>query len=481
MASSRKANSNSLSGSVENVVRQHVQPGDRLALALSGGVDSVVLLDLLIPLSARVPFSLSAIHVDHCISPSSVEWAGFCQDLCRSGGLPLKIAKVQVRKEPGGSLEAAARERRYLEFAKLDADYVVLAQHLDDQAETLLLQLLRGAGVKGLAAMPVVRDCSSGIGRPTLAGEWLPSQEQSSVARPKLLRPMMEIPRREIEDYAEERGLQWISDESNTDIAFDRNFLRHQVLPLLERRFPGYRQTLARASRHMAEASILLDELAEADGKEGAASGRLEIAQLQKLSLPRAKNLLRYTLAQQGVILPGTAKLDDMLRQILSSSPDSRVHVIFGDTEIRCFRGKIYVSRASSAKADNLGRHRAELKGWRLEWNGEEQFVVRELGGKLQFSPCHGEGISLTKLNEAPVTIRARRGGERLRPDVNRPRRTLKNLLREAALPPWERQTLPLIYSGDNLVCVPGIGVDFEYQAAAGEEGLIVSWQRDEG
>jgi len=476
MENSRKQKSNNLSSSVENVLRQRLQPGDHLVLALSGGIDSVVLLNVLVPLSSRMSFLLSAVHINHGISPNADRWAEFCRDVCRPTGIPLKISNVQIRKESGRSLEASARERRYLEFATLEADYVVLAQHLDDQAETLLLQLLRGAGVKGLGAMPVIRDypLETSAETGTYAGP-LPV-EQLEAGRTRLLRPMLEIARREIEDYAEEHGLQWISDESNIDVSFDRNFLRHQVLPVIERRFPGYRHTLSRASRHMAEASLLLDELAEADGKGLAGSGKLEIAQLRNLSVPRAKNLLRYTLAQEGIILPSTVKLDEMLRQLLSSRPDSKIHVVFGNAEIRCFRGLLHMRRASSEKARKTA---AVLENWRLEWNGEEQLAISELDGVIQFSRCQSTGINLDKLVELPVTIRPRRGGERLRPNYNRPRRSLKNLLREAGLPPWERQALPLIFSGERLACVPGIGVDCDYQAAPGEQGLAVSWWRN--
>ncbi|HET7060962.1 MAG TPA: tRNA lysidine(34) synthetase TilS [Nitrosospira sp.] len=467
-----------MSSRVENVLRQRVQSGDHLVVALSGGVDSVVLLNLLASFSSRISFSLSAIHVDHGISPNASRWAEFCSELCRAEEIPLKISKVRVLKQPGTSLEASARDQRYFEFGTLEADYVVLAQHQDDQAETLLLQLLRGAGVKGLGSMPVVRDHSPGSAVLDTGAFLSTGKEQRGPTRPKLLRPMLEVSRREIEDYAEEHRLSWISDESNIDLSFDRNFLRHQIFPLLERRFPGYRQTLSRVSRHMAETSILLDELAEADGKGCAASGRLEIAALRKLSLRRAKNLLRYSLVQQGAILPSTAKLDDLLRQLMSSRPDSKMHVIFGDTEIRCFRGELHVRKARNEKDRITG---TPTPDWQLKWNGEEQLEVRELGGIVRFSRSEGVGINLQKLVESPVWVRPRRGGERLRPHYNRPRRSLKNLLREAGLPHWERQRLPLIFSGEHLVCVPGIGVDSDYQAAPGEQGLVVSWHRDGG
>jgi tRNA(Ile)-lysidine synthase len=409
---------------------------------------------------------LSAVHVNHGISPNADKWSEFCRNLCQSRNIPLEIARVKVMREPGISLEAAAREERYRIFRNLQTDYVVLAQHLDDQAETLLLQLLRGAGVKGLSAMPVVRTVRKEMDEQVSTGP-VPALER----RPKLLRPLLDVSRREIEDYAREHALQWITDESNDEVSFDRNFLRHALFPLLETRFPAYRTTFLRASRHMAEASALLDELAEVDSAQCAVPGKLHVEDLRKLGLPRARNLLRYTLAQHGVILPSTVKLEEILRQLLSSCPDTKLHVIFGNTEIRCFRSRVHIRKVQAIPEAR----------WHLVWQGEECLPTPEFGGTLRFTRCIGAGIGLQKINEQSITIRLRQGGERLRPDCNRPRRSLKNLLREASLPPWQRQRLPLIFSGEQLVCVPGIGVDCDFQAADDEQGLVVEWQANPG
>lgn len=468
MANSRKSKSSSISRKVENVLYGRIRGGDHLAVALSGGVDSVVLLDLLVPLAVQMQFSLSAVQVNHGLSPNANKWSSFCRSLCRSRNIPLKIVRLKINKAPGTSLEAIAREERYRIFKKLKADYVVLAQHLDDQAETLLLQLLRGAGVKGLGGMPVVRNPANVEAR-TAETEYF-----ISTSGPQILRPLLEVARREIEEYAREHALQWITDESNDDISFDRNFLRHEIFPLLQKRFPSYRKTFLRASRHMAEASALLDELAEADRKECIVEGKLHVEDLRQLSFPRARNLLRYTLTQQGAILPSTAKLEEILRQLLSSQPDAKLNVVFGNTEVRCFKGFVHVRKAGKPGTD------APLAvGWRLAWRGEKQLVIPELGGLLRFTRRKGAGMSLQKLMEHPVTVRLRQGGERLRPDCNRPRRSLKNLLQEASLPPWDRIALPLIFCGEHLVCVPGIGVDCDFHAVALEQGLMVEWQQD--
>lgn len=451
-------------------MHKEVQTGGHLTVALSGGVDSAVLLHLLVPLASQMQFPLSAVHVNHGISPNADKWSEFCRNLCQSRNIPLEIARVKVTRAPGTSLEAAAREERYRIFRNLQTDYVVLAQHLDDQAETLLLQLLRGAGVKGLGAMPVVRTLRKEMDE-QVSIDSIPALEQ----RPKLLRPLLDVSRREIEDYAREHALQWITDESNDEVSFDRNFLRHALFPLLEKRFPAYRTTFLRASRHMAEASALLDELAEVDSAQCAVPGKLHVEDLRKLGFPRARNLLRYTLAQHAVILPSTVKLEEILRQLLSVRPDTKLHIVFGSTEIRCFRGRIHIR-----KAQTIVQAIPEAR-WHLVWRGEEQLPLPELGGTLRFAHCTGAGISLQKINEQPLMIRLRQGGERLRPDCNRPCRSLKNLLREASLPPWQRQRLPLIFSGEQLVCVPGIGVECDFQAADDGQGLVVEWQANPG
>ena len=457
MANSRKLKLSSILSRVENILREQVQRNDHLVIGLSGGVDSVLLLSILTSLFVQLGFTLSALHVNHGISPNANKWEKFCLDLCSTHDIPIKIAKLKVSRLSGTSLEAVARDARYQIFRKLKADYVILAQHLDDQAETLLLQMLRGAGVKGLGAMPVVRNQISEVGN------------QALDTGPQILRPLLNVSRSEIEDYAQKNKLCWITDESNNDVSFDRNFLRHKIFPLLEKRFPSYRTTFLRTSRHMAEAGCLLDELAEYDRKECIISNKLQIEELLKLSFPRARNLLRYSFAQQGVILPSAVKLEDILGQLLSSRLDTKLHIMFGDTEIRCFRGSIHVRRASVLPN----------KKWKFVWKGEKQLAIAELRGSVRFMCKKGRGINLQKLKEGPVIIRFRLGGERIRPDCNRPRRSLKNLLQEASFPLWERESLPLLFSGEHLVWAPGIGVDCGFQAGVSDLGLIVSWHPD--
>ena len=447
MAHLRKSKSSSLLCDTEEVLLAHIKQGNHLAIALSGGIDSVVLLHVLVTLSKQLQFTLSAVHVNHGISSNATLWSRFCCNLCHSYGISSYVAYLQIKKETGISLEAIAREERYRIFGHIRADYVVLAQHLDDQAETLLLQLFRGAGVKGLSAMPVTR-------------------KQASDAAPQILRPLLDVSRSRIEDYARQNKLNWINDESNDSITFNRNFLRHEILPILRKRYPNYPKTLLRTSRHLSEASLLLEELAEIDSAHCLDSGKLQVENLRKLSFSRAKNLLRYTLIQRGVTLPSTAKIENILNQLLSIGMDNQFHINLGDTEIRCYKGAIYMLPGKTPPQEPK----------QCVWHGEKYLPLQHFRGTIRFTQVKNQGISQQKILNGPVTVRSRSGGERFTPACNRPRRSLKNLLQEAAIPPWERIAMPLLFCGEKLIWVPGIGIDCEFQVNSDEIGILPTW-----
>jgi len=428
-------------------------------VGLSGGVDSVVLLDSLRRIARTLGFRLSALHVNHQLSPNAGRWSAFCRDLCRALGIPFRVVKVHVPR--GNSVEAAARAARYAVFAAAVVEYIVLAHHQDDQAETVLLQLLRGAGVKGLAAMPLVRKAKGE--RRTAKGDPSPITHHSS---PAILRPLLDVTRAEIEAYARKRKLKWVEDESNQDIYFQRNYLRHEVLPVIARRFPAYRATLARAAQHLADAARMLDEMAAADGAGWIEAGALAVDAFRRLPATRARNLLRYFLAGHGLNMPGAVRLEEALRQALDAQQDARVLVELGDITLRRHAGRLHLVRSGGAPP----AHYEKL------WRGEKEIALPELGGVLTLAPVRGAGISLARLGRKPVTIRVRHGGERLQPDCRRPRRSLKNLLQEARLPPWQRERLPLLYCGEHLVWVAGIGVDCRFQAAGVESAIRPVW-----
>jgi len=473
MASSRKSSrSSDLAARVAAQVRAIVRPRDRLLLGFSGGVDSVVLLDSLHRSARTLGFRLSALHVNHQLSPNAGRWSAFCREWCRARSIPFRVVKVRVPR--GNSVEAAARAARYAAFAGAAADYIVLAQHQDDQAETVLLQLLRGAGVKGLAAMPLLRR-EEGRGL-RVEGTTLATRHSTPDTRPStlvprhptpaILRPLLDVTRAEIEDYAHQRKLKWVEDESNQNIYFQRNYLRHEVLPVIARRFPAYRATLARAAHHLAEAARTLDEVAAADGAGWIEAGSLAVDALRRLPAARARNLLRYFLSGHGLTMPGAGRLEEALRQALDAKQDARVLVELGDFALRRHAGRLHLVRSGSAPPAQ----------YKKPWRGGKEIALPELGGVLILAPARGAGISVARLGTRPVTIRVRRGGERLQPDCGRPRRSLKNLLQEAQLPPWQRERLPLLYCGEHLVWVAGIGVDCAYQANGREAALQPAW-----
>ena len=302
----------------------------RVAVALSGGRDSMALLDALATLAPELGLTLSALHVHHGLSINADAWAEFCGDECAKRDVPLTVHRAVIRRVAGQSPEAEARTARYAALAAADADVVALAHHADDQAETLLLQLLRGAGPHGLAAMPAHRPMRKG---------------------PALLRPFLALPRAAIDAYAAARGLAWVDDESNANTGVKRNFIRHDVAPRLAAAFPGYPATLVRAAAHQAEAARLIDELAQYDAQGAIADDPVAGATLDRAALialaarapHRARNLLRWFLRRHELAAPSAARLAAMLDQLSGAAPDARVRLVHAGAEVGFHRGRIVV------------------------------------------------------------------------------------------------------------------------------------------
>jgi tRNA(Ile)-lysidine synthase len=357
---------------------------------------------------------ISAVHVHHGLSPNADAWAAFCRRLCKRLGVPLTVRKAKVVKR-GEGLEAAAREARYQIFSKLKTDRVALAHNLDDQAETVLMNLLRGTGLRGARGM-------------------LP---RSAFRGKALLRPLLDVPREAIVAYARRHGLEWIEDESNADESLTRNFIRRRVGPLLQQKFPKWRENLARAARHFSRRE------------------------------DRAHDLLRSYLRAKGLRAPTEAKLVEMLKQLTSGG--SRTLIEHDGARLRVYRGGIVEDRGGGAFAPAFAP---------IAWKGERRLAIPELGGELRFRRARGKGIAP---GARPLSVRLRSGGERLQPDPRRPRRTLKNLVQEAGVPPWERDRLPLLVCGDDVVWVAGLGVDARYQAEENAFGVLPEWRRIAG
>ena len=432
-----------------------VPAGSRITVALSGGVDSVVLLDLVCRCAARRRWRVSVAHVNHQLQAPAAQWAAFCRRLCRARQVPLRVSKVSV--EPGNSLERAAREARYAVLVRERADYVALAHNQDDQAETVLLHLLRGTGVRGLAGMREVSEL------PSVAGQ----ASAADAARPLAWRPLLDVPRSAIVAYARHRGLEWIEDPSNVDSRFLRNFLRGQVLPKIESRIPAYRGALARGARHAAEAAELLDGVAAQDGDLQRDAGVLAVDPLRRLSRVRAKNVLRYFLQVHRLDIPSAERLDEALRQTLDAGRDAKVYIPIGrGRALRRDHDRLIVTDTMDA------RPVCDVQ----TWHGETELVLPQFGGVLWMTPTRGDGISVAKLGAEPVTVRGRLGGEKLRLDDRRPRRSVKNLLQEHGIPAWERGCTPFLYCGQRLVWVDGLGIDCSFHAGADEPSIRPLW-----
>lgn len=293
MAVSRKRSNNDLAGQVEACLARHLKPGAHLRAAFSGGVDSVVLLHVLAQLAPQYPFTLSAVHVHHGLSPRADEWARFCLALCNRLSIPCEVVQVKIPRKSAAGLEAAARKARYAALCQPGADAVALAHHLDDQAETVLFQLLRGGEPRALAAMPEARVFEGML----------------------LLRPLLGAHKSALVAYARRHRLDWVEDESNLDTALSRNALRQDILPLLEKHFPDYRERLSGVARRMAEVAALLENLAGQD-REAHPEDELDCNELKALPETRARNLLAHFLRAQGAAVPRPAALRETLRQL---------------------------------------------------------------------------------------------------------------------------------------------------------------------
>ena len=431
-----------LRAALADALGQHGMRGSRVAIALSGGRDSIALLDAAAAVAGAAGVSLVACHVHHGLSARADEWAGFCRRAAGDRAIPFALERVSVVASRASGIEAAARHARYAALAAMAhaaaARAVLLAHHQDDQAETVLLQLLRGAGPRGLAAMPAAH-VEGGL-------LWL--------------RPWLDAPRAAIERYVAAAALAYVDDESNTSPRFRRNALRSTVVPALRGIAPGYPATLARAAAHQAEAAALLHELAARDAAPYWDGRSLDRAALTLLPDARARNVMRWFLHQHGLAPPSAARVEALLAQVRAAGPDAAVRVRHAGRDIGLHRGRIHL-------------HGPPPPAFEQPWNGRAPLLLPH--GELRIAAPEGE-VDLARLFAAGVVVRSRSGGERLRLGSGRPARALKSVLREAALAPWDRAAWPLVFAGGALAVVPGVAVDAAWRAAPGAPGGSLVW-----
>ncbi len=422
-------------------------PGAQLCVALSGGLDSVALLHAAHELTRLEPgLLLRAVHVDHGLQAGSAAWAGRCAAACTALGVPLEVIRLRLAVDKGASVEAVARAARYAALADAlrEGEWLLTAQHADDQLETVLLQLFRGAGVAGLAAMPQATPLGRGIH----------------------LRPLLGIERAQLLAYAVQRGLQWSEDPMNAESRYDRAFLRHEVLPAIRARWPAVARTVGRSAQHLATAQGLLEGLATADaGPLVDAAGRLDVAGLLALPRDRQANLLRGWLHARGLGYPATARLRTVMDSLTGARPDAEPVVRWATGELRRYRGRLYALRPLAAPPAGPVRVDAAAGS------------VLELGPGLgTFSLVAGRTGGLAADPSALVTIRFRAGGESLRPHAARPRKQLRQLCQEAGIVPWLRPHLPLVFIGPRLAAVGDLWLDCELAVPPGVPALTPVW-----
>lgn len=425
---------------------RHVPPGARVALGYSGGLDSSVLLHVLAGLQTAHAFTLSAVHVHHGLSPHADDWAAWCAESCAALGVPLVTAYVQLRPDDPAGTEAAARQARHRIFAELDVDCLVTAHHQDDQAETFLLQALRGAGPKGLAAMAACQH----------PRDWKASQ----------LRPLLAFSRADLREAAQAWGLRWVEDESNLSPRYRRNALRQMVMPRLREYFPGCDVTLARVASHQAETAALLDELAQIDAATACsrtpAGLRLDCGELAALTPARARNLLRHFIAQHGVTLPNARRLDEARQQLVAARHDARVRVELGAAALWGWRGGAYVVETGTLPVP-------------VVWRGEGELDLPGLG-RLGFRAAVGQGLRQASLAAGRVELGCRRGGEHLRLWPGGPTHSLKVLLQANGVPPWMRARVAVLQCDGATVWAEGPGCHADWLAGPAEAGWVPDW-----
>jgi tRNA(Ile)-lysidine synthase len=418
-----------------------------LCVAFSGGLDSTVLLHALArALVDRPNYRIRAAHVDHQLQRDSAIWRQHCGSVALSLQLEFVPLVVKVAADPELSPEAAARDARYAALRQIlrPNEVLLTAHHADDQLETMLLALMRGAGLRGLSGVPSVQ---------IFGGGWL-------------ARPLLEFSRAELEEWARSEQLQWLDDPSNANTNFDRNFLRHRVLPALRERWPAAAHSATRSTAHLREAGRLLDVLAAADLESVAIGSCLSMTQLASLAPARRRNVLRHWIRQHGMRVPSTRKLATIERDLLIAREDRLPCVEWDDVEVRRHRGLLYCMRQRPAfePADPL------------PWNVSQVLELPAQLGRLRAQRDAAGGLAVARAR-GELQVHFRRGGEELQPAGDPHHRKLKKLLQDAGVLPWWRDRVPLIYSAEQLVAVGDLWIAEEFAARHGEDALRIVWE----
>lgn len=417
--------------------------GRRFCLAYSGGIDSHVLLHILANATPSLP-EFRVIHINHGLNRDAASWTEHCSKMCQALGVQFKALSVSVKDIDALGLEAAARQARYQAFSdELDADEILLtAQHQQDQAETLMLQLLRGAGPRGLSAM------------------W-PETNNNGLT---ILRPLLTVSKQEIRNYAELHQLEWVEDPSNNDARIKRNYLRQHIWPELQDHWPALDKTLSRSAEHCREAVVLMQELAEMDAKTVCPKpNQLSLSALLDVSPERQRNLLRLIIEKQGLTLPSTVILQRIIDEVCHAAADKLPEVRWPGTVVRRYRDSVYIDADNITEPLPTGLHVVGMDALNLS---SEQILV--------WQKTAGQGLRASIIEQG-LNLRYRSGGEQIRLQRHAHHKSLKTLFQEWGVPPWLREQIPLLFAGDELVAVVGYGYAEGYAANPDEQGWLPS------
>jgi len=435
-------------------------PKTPLVIAYSGGVDSQVLLHALAKLKhvTQFPNLITVCHVNHGLSANAGIWQTFAEQECKKLNLTFAACEVNVQAQAQHSLEALARDARYQALQSIYAEQslIITGHHRDDQAETFLLALKRGAGLKGLSAMAA----------------------KTKQGKDIFMRPLLNFSRAEIVHYAKQQQLDWVEDESNSDTRFDRNFIRREIMPLLSERWPSITQTISRSSSHCLEGQLLLNELAEQDLTISQLSKQcLSVSKLSKLSTARFNNLVRYFLAQHHCLMPSTEQLAQVYQQLFASE-DKSPAVKVANNYLRRYKGALYLT------TDFI-----DVSDWQtaIDCLDKQNVAIADVIelpdslGRLTFSQSQSLEISNTcqrialPIEGQKVTIRFCHSNPICLPDYRNHSRSVKKVLQELNIPPWQRKRIPFIYYDDVLVAAIGYFVCKAYLPNDNEPSIMVT------
>ena len=437
----------SLLGIVEQSFKRFVYQENKkitIDLALSGGQDSMALLFTLKELSNTYTFTLRAIHVNHGISPNADDWLKICQAQCQKLEIEFISSKISLDENHPLGTEGQARKLRYASLDSLKKGILVTAHHQQDQAETFFLQFLRGSGLRGLSSM------------------------QEFDASRLLWRPLLTVNQDLIKDYLSQKNIVHVDDESNSDDKYDRNFLRNNIFPELQKRFPQAIKTINRSVDLIAEGFRLNQILAEKDFHQYLTGDNnlLKLAAFEEIERERLHNLLRWWLNINDLQMPSQKIISEVVRQVLSKKNDALIKIKITElVSIRTYQKHLYLVKTSADE------------NFEITWSGE-QFISLPDMSTLYFNKQKGQGFNFKKISSKKLVVRSRLGGEKFKPIYNQPTRTLKSLLQDSKIPPWERAKIPLVMDANKVVAIPGFGVDFDYQVSTNEFGYSLSWDK---